>query len=61
MPLNLEVFTNAYPIAIDWFNQTIFYYQEALAMENDLVKQNPRPLFTLNPERSQLAIDPYTR
>lgn len=61
MPLNLEVIANSLAIAVDWINQKIYYFQEALVMENDLVKQNPRPLFTSDSACSDLAIDPYTR
>lgn len=61
MPLKFEVIANEHGLAIDWFNQRIYFFQEPLVMENDLFNQNPIALFASDSSCIGLAIDPYTR
>lgn len=61
MPLKFEDSANEYGIAIDWFNQRIYFCRATLVMEKDLLNQNPTALFASDSFGMDLAIDPYTR
>lgn len=60
-PLELEVNSNRWGLAIDWPNKQVYLCESRNVMAYDITSGNTRKLYTTDSACNDLAVDPYSR
>lgn len=60
-PSKVEINSSSLGFTVDWPHEKLYYCEEQLIMEYDMMSETTKRLYTTNTECADLAINPYNR